>query len=435
MTGESAARAACPVCAAAVWPEDNFCEHCQAPLTEHDGAGHASRQPAGEPAIGQQASATSAAGCAYCSAGPVGADGYCEACGRKAPAPRDHWESDLAVLAAVTDKGLRHYRNEDAVAVATARTPRGPAAITVVCDGVSGAARGDEASLAAVRGALPALSDAALAGGDLVAASRLAVQAAQLAVAALSEGPAVAPATPAAPANSAAPASSAAPAAPGKPAAPDLSGSADPPSATFVSAVVAADQVITCSLGDSRAYWLDAADPAGARQLTSDDSLAAEMVAAGLLAAEDAASSPQAHVVTGWLGADNEAEPRVTTFSPPGCGAVLVCSDGLWNYLGDAAGLAELALPGALTDPLAAARRLVEFALAAGGHDNITAVLVPFPPAPHEPEQAEAGRASVAQSDAAGASTAQAGPGQAGADQPGDDPSGDATGLTVEISA
>jgi len=58
---------------------------------------------------------------------------------------------------------------------------------------------------------------------------------------------------------------------------------------------------------------------------------------------------------------------------------VLICSDGLWNYRPDAGGLAKLALPAAFTDPLGAASALLAFALEAGGMDNITVVLAPFP--------------------------------------------------------
>jgi serine/threonine protein phosphatase PrpC len=39
-----------------------------------------------------------------------------------------------------------------------------------------------------------------------------------------------------------------------------------------------------------------------------------------------------------------------------------------------------MALPTALTDPLAAAQALVTFAIEAGGRDNITVILAPFPP-------------------------------------------------------
>jgi len=147
-----------------------------------------------------------------------------------------------------------------------------------------------------------------------------------------------------------------------------------------VSAVAAYDAVTVCWLGDSRAYWL-AADPAQCARLTRDDSLAEELVAAGLATPEEAMASPQAHVITRWLGADlPEPVPHVISFTPPGPGALLVCSDGLWNYRPEAAGLAALlALPSALGDPLGAASRLVRFAVEAGGMDNITVALIPLP--------------------------------------------------------
>ena len=91
-------------------------------------------------------------------------------------------------------------------------------------------------------------------------------------------------------------------------------------------------------------------------------------------------ASPQAHVITQWLGADfPDPQPHVARFTPTGPGAVLVCTDGLWNYVPEAADLAALALPAALTSPLDAAAALVKVANDAGGRDNITAVLVPFP--------------------------------------------------------
>ena len=103
-------------------------------------------------------------------------------------------------------------------------------------------------------------------------------------------------------------------------------------------------------------------------------------------------ASPQAHVITRWLGADlPDLEPHVTASSRRP-GVVLVCSDGLWNYRPEAADLAALALPGALTDPLAAAAALVKFAVDAGGADNITAVLAPFPPVSSESESLPRGK-------------------------------------------
>jgi serine/threonine protein phosphatase PrpC len=254
------------------------------------------------------------------------------------------------LLAGVTDRGLRHYRNEDAMSLAATRAADRVIAIAVVCDGVSSSSRPDEASTAATEAAIGVLIPAARAGQDAAVASLQAVQAAQSAVAEL-----------AGPAGSM----------------PAL----DAPSATFVSAIMSQDSVTVCWLGDSRAYWLDANAASDARQLTTDDSVVARMVTAGLLAEAAALDSPRAHEVTGWLGADaSETAPHVTTFAPPGPGVVLICSDGLWNYEPEAARLAERVLPAALARPLDTARKLVDFALQAGGHDNVTVVLAPFPP-------------------------------------------------------
>ena len=288
-----------------------------------------------------------ARGCPVCSAddpdGPasVGPDGYCQSCGRKVPVSRDHAEFDLGLLAGVTDRGLRHERNEDAMALATASGPHGQVALAVVSDGVSSAPRPDEASLTAVRTAMRVLIGSVQSGEDPAGASVAAVKA-------------------------------------GAQALTDLADSDGSPAATYVSVAVSGDLVTVCWLGDSRAYWL-ATDPAECARLTRDDSLAEEIVAAGIASIDEAMASPQAHVITRWLGADlPQPQPHVAQFAPPERGVVLVCSDGLWNYRPEATDLAELALPDALTDPLGAASGLVKFAVDMGGQDNITVVLIPF---------------------------------------------------------
>ena len=337
MTAESAA-AVCPNCGRPVSATDNFCEACRTELA---------------PAAVSGDGPVTASECAFCHAGQLTPDGYCESCGRKQPSARDHIELDLGLLAGVTDKGLRHSRNEDAMALATAEQAGHPVALAVVCDGVSSSRRPDEASLAAVQAAVRVLLAGVREDEDLLEASKAAVAAAQQALAELNEP-----------------------------------GPGDAPSATFVSAVLTHEAATLCWLGDSRAYWLGSGPAAEAKRLTTDDSLAGEMVAAGLVSEDDAMSLPGAHVVTGWLGADAAGgDPHVTTFTPPGPGVLLLCSDGLWNYRPGAAELAELALPGALTDPLGTAAALVSFALEAGGMDNITVVLAPYPPTAPAPEE------------------------------------------------
>ncbi len=101
------------------------------------------------------------------------------------PSSRDHAEIDLGPAAGVSDRGLRHHRNEDAMALAAEQAPDGPAVVAVVCDGVSSSARPDEASQVAAQAALPVLVAAVHAGGDLAAASLASVAAARRSVAAM----------------------------------------------------------------------------------------------------------------------------------------------------------------------------------------------------------------------------------------------------------
>jgi len=291
-----------------------------------------------------------AAACATCQEPVSWQDNFCESCGTElGPAPvrsgLDHQELDLGRLAGVTDRGLRHQRNEDAMALAAAQTAAGPVALAVVCDGVSTSYRAGEASAAAAQAGVRMLLSAVRSGQDSDAASIGAVSAAEDAVAVLA------------------------------------SPSGGVPSSTYISAVMTGAAVTLCWLGDSRGYWLGSKPGPASRQLTRDDSLAEEMVAAGVLAPSEVGGSPHAHVVTRWIGTDAAPpEPNLATFQPPGPGTLLLCSDGLWNYQPDAAKLAELALPTALSDPLGAAGKLVNFALAAGGMDNVTVVLMSFPP-------------------------------------------------------
>ena len=93
------------------------------------------------------------------------------------PPTSDHAEVDLGPAAGVTDRGLRHPRNEDAVALGSQQTPGGLVVAAVVCDGVSSSPRPDEASQAAVRAALPVLLEAVRNSGDLAEACVAAVAA------------------------------------------------------------------------------------------------------------------------------------------------------------------------------------------------------------------------------------------------------------------
>jgi serine/threonine protein phosphatase PrpC len=158
----------------------------------------------------------------------------------------------------------------------------------------------------------------------------------------------------------------------------------DSPSTTAVAAMVRDRAAVIGWVGDSRAYWVD---QDGARQLTTDHSWLNDALASGEITMEEAAADPKAHAITRWLGGDSgeNAEPDVIRFEIPGEGALLVCTDGLWNYAvteEEMWKLAQETLQGeaGVGEAVKACRKLVEFAVERGGQDNITAALLKFEP-------------------------------------------------------
>ncbi|AIR98438.1 magnesium or manganese-dependent protein phosphatase [Streptomyces glaucescens] len=295
--------------------------------------------------------------CVACRAGRVDDDGYCENCGHAQPRERDHMEQECGPVAAVSDRGLRHHRNEDAFAIGTTALPDGsPATVAIVCDGVSSATRPDDASLAASRAASAALLAALPQGTHPQQAMHEAIVAASHAVNALAEEPATA--------REHAPHQNA-------------------PACTLVGAVVTGGLLVVGWVGDSRAYWVPQDRTAPAARLTEDDSWAAQMVAAGLMSEAEAYADERAHAITGWLGADAyELEPHTASFKPDRPGVVVVCTDGLWNYAEAAEEMAGVIPGDAAVRPLHGARVLVGHALDGGGHDNVTVAVLPFPAPP-----------------------------------------------------
>ncbi|MFE7774901.1 PP2C family protein-serine/threonine phosphatase [Streptomyces sp. NPDC057445] len=262
------------------------------------------------------------AGCVLCG-GTVAPDGYCWNCGEAQPGFRSHVEITAdGGAAGISDRGRHRGINADAMAL----TESGPWTIGVVCDGVSMSPRSERAAQVAAEVGATALA-ARLQAGVLpeVALGEAAVRAGR-AVAALAASVDAAPAC------------------------------------TYVAGIAGPEGMWSAWIGDSRAYWLPDEGPGMA--LTEDDTGEHEALAA-------------------WLGADaGEPAASIRSYRPPGPGRLLLCTDGLWRYLPDAGALraalnrrrrGSTADRGLLDD----VRMLVTYALDAGGHDNITAVLIP----------------------------------------------------------
>jgi serine/threonine protein phosphatase PrpC len=77
------------------------------------------------------------------------------------------------------------------------------------------------------------------------------------------------------------------------------------------------------------------------------------------------------------LGPDAElVAPHVARHSPDGGGLVVLCSDGLWNYVEDPDSLGVLVGKSVDRRPAGVARHLVQAAIDAGGADNVTVAVL-----------------------------------------------------------
>lgn len=121
------------------------------------------------------------------------------------------------------------------------------------------------------------------------------------------------------------------------------------------------------NIGDSRVYtWIDEV----LTQVSVDHSAVQELVDAGIILPDAAATHPERNVVTRAIGLAGDPEPDIWLLPAGGQQTFVLCSDGLTKELDNAAIARELSLGGDIAD------RLVAAALAAGGSDNVTVVVV-----------------------------------------------------------
>jgi serine/threonine protein phosphatase PrpC len=148
------------------------------------------------------------------------------------------------------------------------------------------------------------------------------------------------------------------------------SGMATTLSGVCVVSVDRADQWMVFNVGDSRVYHL-----AGGTltQVTVDHSEVAELVAAGRLSVDEARDHARRNIVTRALGTGSAPEPDVWLLPPSPGERFLICSDGLTSELDDESILDVLSASGPAKD---AAKELVDAAVAAGGRDNVTAIVI-----------------------------------------------------------
>ncbi|GAB2975167.1 PP2C family protein-serine/threonine phosphatase [Nocardioides montaniterrae] len=127
---------------------------------------------------------------------------------------------------------------------------------------------------------------------------------------------------------------------------------------------------LLANVGDSRVYRYDEGE---LQQVSVDHSVVQEMVDSGRLTAQQAHTHPNRNVITRALGGADNHEPDFFLLPLVTAERIMLCSDGVHGMIDDVR-MAEILKDS--HDPRNAAERLVEAAVAAGGRDNATAVVI-----------------------------------------------------------
>ena len=152
---------------------------------------------------------------------------------------------------------------------------------------------------------------------------------------------------------------------------------------TTCTALVVIDKTVYYAhVGDSRAY-MQKGD--SIIQITEDHTYVQELVNNGDISAEEAATHPKRNILTNAMG--TKPDLRIDTgkckFNFEKDDRLLLCSDGLYDYLNDKE-LKDILSKNLLKD---AAEYMVNQAKARGGHDNITVVIAERTETPKETDE------------------------------------------------
>ncbi|MGI9595585.1 MAG: PP2C family protein-serine/threonine phosphatase [Acidimicrobiales bacterium] len=139
---------------------------------------------------------------------------------------------------------------------------------------------------------------------------------------------------------------------------------------TLTMAYIVWPRLFVVHIGDSRCYVLRSGQLS---QLTSDQTAAQALIDDGTMTPEQAARSPLGHILISSIGQGlSTFQPEVYKAKLEAGDRVLVCSDGLTSELADEE-IAEILAADESAEVVS--RALVDAANAAGGSDNITAVV------------------------------------------------------------
>lgn len=254
------------------------------------------------------------------------------------------------IYAANSDIGMKRQLNEDSFYV---KTYSQKTALAVVCDGMGGAKGGCEASQTAVEAFSEKIEsflepyignkEKSFHASDVIKALKEATQEANDAVRAYAKRN------------------------------PSLKGMG-----TTLVATLIIDKIVFCvNVGDSRIYF---AKGGKIKQVTKDHSYVQYLLDIGKLSAEEAKTFPSKNIITRAIGVEENVEPDILKETVSEGTFILLCSDGLTNFVSDSV------IRDTLTEGVPknidqvnlgiCVRKLIDIANRNGGADNITAVVV-----------------------------------------------------------
>ncbi len=141
---------------------------------------------------------------------------------------------------------------------------------------------------------------------------------------------------------------------------------------TSTAAAMLDERLYLAQVGDSRAYILRGEQFV---QVTRDQSLVNQLIEAGQLTEEEAETFEHNNIILQALGTSETVQVDLTYVDLRRGDILMMCSDGLTGMIRDAE-IKDVLL--AVPEPIDACRELTERANAAGGHDNITVLVVKF---------------------------------------------------------
>jgi serine/threonine protein phosphatase PrpC len=140
--------------------------------------------------------------------------------------------------------------------------------------------------------------------------------------------------------------------------------------ATLVVALIRNNRAYIANLGDSRIYRFR---NRRLLQLTKDHSVVSELLGKGKIRPEEAENHEAQGVITHYVGMEDKARPYLRSFQLKKGDRLLLCTDGLTDSIDDKAIAAILSKK---QECKQTCQVLIDVANAAGGHDNITVVVV-----------------------------------------------------------